>query len=116
MFKVNIHEAKARLSEFVEAVERGERVVICRRNRPVAELRPAVAVRTAPRPLGAGAPLELPPSFFESLPADFLDAFGATGLSGSEGLDAGRRGRSPARAMAERPDSPYGDRPTRRRR
>ena len=26
MFKVNIHEAKAKLSEFIEAVERGEQV------------------------------------------------------------------------------------------
>ena len=34
MKKVNIHEAKAKLSEYVDAVVRGEQVVICRRNRP----------------------------------------------------------------------------------
>ncbi len=39
MIKVNIHEAKARLSQYIDAVGRGESVVICRRNVPVAELR-----------------------------------------------------------------------------
>jgi prevent-host-death family protein len=115
MFKVNIHEAKARLSEFVDAVERGERVVICRRNRPVAELRPAAAIRTTPRPLGAASPLDLPPSFFEPLPTDFLDAFGQSGPASID--DAGKPGRGSrqrALAVAERPDAPYGGRKGRR--
>jgi hypothetical protein len=30
MIMVNIQEAKAKLSEFVDAVERGERVLICK--------------------------------------------------------------------------------------
>jgi prevent-host-death family protein len=38
MIRVNIHEIKARLSHYVELVEAGERVVVCRRNVPVAEL------------------------------------------------------------------------------
>jgi prevent-host-death family protein len=37
---LNVHEAKARLSELLDRVERGETVVIARRNKPVAELRP----------------------------------------------------------------------------
>ena len=37
---VNIHEAKARLSELIHRVERGETVHLSRRNVPVAELRP----------------------------------------------------------------------------
>lgn len=45
MLMVNIAEAKAKLSEFVEAVSRGERVLICNRNKPVAELR---AIEPAP--------------------------------------------------------------------
>ena len=40
MITVNTHEAKTRLSELLEAVERGERVTICRNGKPVAELRP----------------------------------------------------------------------------
>jgi prevent-host-death family protein len=79
MFKVNIHEAKAKLSEFIEAVERGERVVICRRNRPVAELRAIAATRTATRPLGASVPaFDVPASFFAPLPDDLLDDFDGT--------------------------------------
>ena len=39
MLMINIAEAKAKLSEYVEAVARGERVLICNRNKPVAELR-----------------------------------------------------------------------------
>ncbi len=35
---VNVHEAKARLSEYLAAVERGEEIVIARRNKPVAKL------------------------------------------------------------------------------
>ena len=51
MIMVNIADAKARLSEYLEAVAKGETVVICRHNRPVAELRPIVAQRTGPRDL-----------------------------------------------------------------
>jgi prevent-host-death family protein len=48
MVQVNMHEAKTRLSQLVELVEAGERVVIARGGVPVAELvqhRPARAVR-----------------------------------------------------------------------
>lgn len=54
MIMVNIHEAKAKISEYIEAAARGEQVVICNRNRPVVELRPIVAARTSPRPIGGG--------------------------------------------------------------
>ncbi|MFT4009124.1 MAG: type II toxin-antitoxin system prevent-host-death family antitoxin [Nocardioidaceae bacterium] len=37
---VNMHEAKTHLSRLVERVEQGERIVIARAGRPVAELRP----------------------------------------------------------------------------
>lgn len=38
MNPVNAHELKARLSEFLAAVEAGETVVIARRNKPIAKL------------------------------------------------------------------------------
>lgn len=76
MKMVNIHEAKARLSEFLDAVEQGEHVVICRRNQPVAELRKLAVARTAPRPLGmAKGRITVPDSFFEPLPLDVLGSF-----------------------------------------
>jgi prevent-host-death family protein len=76
MIMVNINEAKARLSEYLDAVERGERVMICKRNRPVAELKgvpAAVAIR--PRPIGGVSGIVMPPSFFDPLPDELLDAF-----------------------------------------
>ncbi len=39
MLRVDIHEAKTHLYRYVDDVERGEIVVICRHNKPVAELR-----------------------------------------------------------------------------
>ncbi len=76
MIVVNIHEAKAKLSEYLDAVANGERVVICKRNQPVAELRAIEQKRTEPRPLGlAKGQVSIPPSFFEPMPDEFLDAF-----------------------------------------
>jgi prevent-host-death family protein len=76
MNMVNIHEAKARLSEFVDAVERGEQVIICRRNQPVAELKAVTPVRTAARIVGGAAgSLLVPDSFFAPLPDDVVDEF-----------------------------------------
>ena len=75
MIVINIHEAKAKLSEYLDAVANGESVVICKRNRPVAELRAVEQKRTEPRPLGGTKGIVIPPSFFEPMPDEFLDAF-----------------------------------------
>lgn len=76
MVVINIHEAKAKLSEYIDAVAAGERVVICKRNHPVAELRAVEQKRTQPRPIGgAKGQVSIPPSFFEPMPDGFLDAF-----------------------------------------
>ena len=45
MIKVNIQEAKTHLSRYLDQVENGDVVVVCRHNKPVAELR---AVQGAP--------------------------------------------------------------------
>lgn len=78
MHQPNIHEVREKLAEYLDAAARGEDVLICRRNQPVARL---VAVRRAPRkprPIGrapdAGA--ALPASFWEPLPQELLDALG----------------------------------------
>lgn len=44
MVKVNMHEAKTRLSQLVELAEKGERVVIARDGVPVVELVPSRGV------------------------------------------------------------------------
>ena len=76
MIKVNIFEAKAKLSEYLDRVAEGEQVVICKRNRPVAELRPVAAPRTEPRPIGGmEGQIEILPSFFDPLPDEVVDSF-----------------------------------------
>lgn len=77
MQTINIHEAKAKLSEYLAAVEAGETVVICRRNVPVAEIVPIRKARKEPRPLGLAcdAGNAIPASFFDPLPDDLLAAF-----------------------------------------
>ena len=75
MIRINVHEAKARLSEYLARAEAGERVVICRRNVPVAELS-AVRVRTERRPFGlAKGSFKVPGEFFDPLPDELLKGF-----------------------------------------
>ena len=45
MIKVNIQEAETHFSRYIERVEQGDVVIVCRHNQPVAELR---AIQTAP--------------------------------------------------------------------
>jgi prevent-host-death family protein len=76
MIKVNVFQVKARLSEYLDRAQDGERVVICRRNRPVAELRPVAAPRITLRPIGAAkGAVGVPASFFEPLPDELIDQF-----------------------------------------
>jgi prevent-host-death family protein len=80
MKQLNIHEVKARFSEILTEVEKGEAVVICRRNQPIAELRPLPRKPRQPRPIGlAKGRFSVPPSFFEPLPDDLLDLFEGRG-------------------------------------
>jgi prevent-host-death family protein len=76
MIRINIHEAKARLSEYLARLGDDDVIVICKRNTPVAELR---RVRQRParrRPIGrAAGRFVVPASFFEPLPNDVLDSF-----------------------------------------
>jgi len=80
MFKANVFEVKAKLSEYLDRAARGERIVICRHNKPVAELRAIADVRTEPRPVGPlpGRPtFEISASFFEALSGDELEQWEA---------------------------------------
>ena len=73
---VNLNEVKSQLSKYVELVEAGEVVVICKRNIPVAEIRPIQKTgRRKPVFGSASGSFVIPPSFFEPLPADLLSAF-----------------------------------------
>ncbi|MEJ7729741.1 MAG: type II toxin-antitoxin system prevent-host-death family antitoxin [Polyangiaceae bacterium] len=49
MKRVDIAEAKARLSELIDATLRGEEVIIARRDKPLARLVPMGEARTVPQ-------------------------------------------------------------------
>ncbi len=75
---VNIHEAKAHLSELLAKVEAGETVVIARRNKPIARLVMAEseAPKKEPRRLGlAKGEFSIPDDFFEPLDEELLALF-----------------------------------------
>lgn len=105
MIKANVFEVKARLSHYLAEVERGECVVICKRNQPVAELRAVSRVASQPRPVGAVKGVVVPASFFDPLPPDVLETF-------YPGAEAPRvpRPRTQAAAVAKRAERPYGAR------
>lgn len=76
MTLVNIFEAKAQLSDLLERASSGERILICKRNQPIVELRPVAAARKSPRPFGgARGVVGIRPAFFEPLPSDEIEAF-----------------------------------------
>lgn len=82
MTTLNIHEAKTHLSRWLERVEGGETIILCRRNVPIAEIRPLPPEEPsmAPRPIGlAKGEFEVPDSFFDPLPAEMLRAFEGRG-------------------------------------
>ncbi len=79
MLRLNIAEAKTQLSRHLYRVERGETIILCRRNVPIAEIRPLPRRPSEPRPVGIDRGMEIPSSFFEPLPADILDTFEGSG-------------------------------------
>ena len=72
MMQVNVHEAKAQLSELLERAARGEEIVIAKRGKPFVRL-VRVEDRT-PRCPGI-AKGRLTDAFFEPLPDDELVAW-----------------------------------------
>lgn len=75
MEKINIHDAKTRLSQLVERAEAGEEIVIARAGRPVARLAP-LAPRAGRRRLGLlDGRFRIPDDFNTPLPEDLLQAF-----------------------------------------
>ena len=75
MKQVNVSEAKEQLSDLVERASRGERIVICRRNRPVAEIGPVERRPTRLRPFGLAKGMRVPADFDAPLSRAELDAW-----------------------------------------
>ena len=76
MIRIDVLEAQAHLSRYLERVESGETIVISRLNVPVAELRAVPVRRLLKRPIGlARGRFEVTDAFFEPLPRDLAEAF-----------------------------------------
>jgi len=76
MIRLNIHEAKTHLSRYLDELAKGEIIILCKRNIPIAEIRPIFPQRKDHRPLGlARGEFEVTPAFFEPLADEILAAF-----------------------------------------
>jgi len=75
MYKVNVHDAKTRLSELLNRVEAGEEIMIAKAGRPVARLVP-VRTRAGERVPGtARGKVVMGKDFDEPLPESVLREF-----------------------------------------
>lgn len=79
MLQMNINEIKTHLSATLARVEQGEIVIICKRNKPVAQINPIKQQLRQKRPIGLAGDeypdFRLDDDFFEPLPADILACF-----------------------------------------
>jgi antitoxin (DNA-binding transcriptional repressor) of toxin-antitoxin stability system len=76
MIKLNIHQAKTHLSRYLDKLKKGETIILCKHNEPVAEIRGLPSHPSRKRPIGlAKGQFTIPDSFFEPLPDDLLKAF-----------------------------------------
>lgn len=76
MIKLNVHEAKTHLSRYLARLARGESILLCKRNVPIAEIRPLSQPRKHKRSIGLGkGKFKVPRKFFEPLPKRVLDSF-----------------------------------------
>ncbi|WP_155321039.1 type II toxin-antitoxin system Phd/YefM family antitoxin [Desulfosarcina ovata] len=79
MIQSNINEIKTHLSSYLEKVAQGETVVICKRNVPIAEIKPIKRISIKKRPVGLALKkypgFELTDDCLAPLPEDLIDAF-----------------------------------------
>ncbi len=79
MKSINLQDAKTHLSQYLHEVENGEVIVLCRHNKPIAEIR-AIEKPTSQeqgeRMFGMYDGFGVSASFFDPLPDDLLEAFG----------------------------------------
>lgn len=71
---VNVHEAKTQFSRLLEQAHAGQEIILAKAGKPYARLVPLAPAMTGRKP-GRLAGKRIPDTFFESLPADELDAW-----------------------------------------
>ena len=79
MIRTNIHTLKAHLSEFLKETQKGETVLVCKRNIPLAKIVPVSEHQRTPRSIGlAKGEFSVPRDFNDPLEDDELNAFFGT--------------------------------------
>ena len=80
MISLNINEIKTHFSSFIAKVSNGETVIVCKRNVPIAEIKPIATLPNKKRPIGLAGKdypdFKISDAFFEPLPDDIVAAFG----------------------------------------
>jgi prevent-host-death family protein len=78
MPEIGMHEAKTHLSQLVERALAGEEIVVTRRGKPAVRLTPIPQLRSREELFDCMAgEIVVGDEFFEELPEDILQAFGA---------------------------------------
>ena len=79
MITLNINEIKTHFSSFLAKVSNGETVIVCKRNIPIAEIKPIATLPNKKRPIGLAGKeypdFKVSNAFFEPLPEDIVAAF-----------------------------------------
>ena len=79
MITVNVQEAKTHFSRYLDEVAKGKSVILCKRNKPIAEIRTIMSKVTTKRPIGlAKGTFTVPASFFDELPEETVAFFSGT--------------------------------------
>lgn len=72
MIKLNLNEVKTQFSKYIDLVEGGETVVVCKRNIPIAEIRRIEKPKKKTPELGWAEGASEVPADFNELPDDEL--------------------------------------------
>lgn len=76
MIMANIHEVKIHFSAYLAKLRKGETVIVCKRNVPIAEIRAIPQPSKKTRPIGlAKDTFDIPDTFFDPLPEDIIHSF-----------------------------------------
>jgi prevent-host-death family protein len=76
MITINVQEAKTHFSHYLDEVAKGESFILCKRNKPVAEICPITSKIAEKRPIGlAKGAFTMPASFFDELPEETVTLF-----------------------------------------
>lgn len=74
--RLNMHDAKTHLSRHLSGMKADDRLIICNRHRPVAEVRLVAPSQSRQRRIGvAKGEFRVPSAFFEPLPEAVIAAF-----------------------------------------